>query len=193
MILLRSKFRRPHVSATSTDSIRILLDTNVFMAARWKKGGYGFRIVEAGADGKLPLVWCPELKEEAFRILGRIKTERDFIDGVGRCFPKKCRVESGPRKSFGAGRVDDILIGCCLFNRVDVLISSDKKLSVVAEREGLSVLNPAQFCERYPVFFSSGRAEDPAHSHRNAAIRKMVKIFFRAFSARGRGPVGGRD
>lgn len=172
-----SIFEKKKAFNRNFSSVTVLIDTNVFMAARWKRGGFGFRILEKAASGELPLVWCSELKEEVFRILNRTRSSEEFLELAQRCFPRELEVESGPRRNFGAGRVDDILIGCCLSNPVDVLISSDKRMSSTARRIGVSTYNPAEFWERFPL---EGHAQ---HSGAASSVMKKRMGIWEQFKA----------
>ncbi len=132
--------------------MRVVLDTNVFVSGVFFSGP-PYEILKAWRDGKIQLVMSAGIFEEYQRVGEELAAQ----------FPG---VELGPilalvvvRAEFIAAPSlpepvcddpdDDKFIACALAGGCELIISGDNALVRTSGYQGISVLRPRQFIERY--------------------------------------------
>ena len=132
--------------------MRVVLDTNVFVSGVFFNGP-PYEILKAWRDGKIQLVMSADIFEEYQRVGEELAAQ----------FPG---VELGPilalvvvRAAFSAAPSlpepvcddpdDDKFIACALAGGCELIISGDNALVRTSGYQGISVLRPRQFIERY--------------------------------------------
>lgn len=132
--------------------MRVVLDTNVILSAALV-GGVTGRILDAWRNGALALVACPEVLDE-YRRAG-LELERRY-PGV-RMAPFLRLVEERadivelvePIPRVSRDRDDDKFLACARAGGAAVIVSGDKDLQSVSGHEGIEVLSPRAFADRY--------------------------------------------
>lgn len=62
-----------------SNKTRVVLDTNVFVAAYWAPNSASARIVQACIDGVLQAIYTPDTRRETIRILNQIRLPEAFL------------------------------------------------------------------------------------------------------------------
>jgi putative PIN family toxin of toxin-antitoxin system len=132
---------------------RIVLDTNVFVAAVTSREGVSARLLLAARAGRFQLVVSPLLLDELADVLSRPKFRRylsiedahRFVDAVRAL---AVIVDDPPE---GADPItddpdDDFLVLLAEVAGADVLVSGDPDLTTV-QRPGLVIMTPRSFLE----------------------------------------------
>jgi putative PIN family toxin of toxin-antitoxin system len=122
---------------------RVVLDTNVLVAAVYNPDSASRSVVEACLDGKLQAVLSPALHREYEFILARAARGRLYLERIQRLLDSAEGVEPAqvPRV-VPDDPEDDKLVAAALAGRA-VLVTNDAHLLAVAGHEGLQVVRPA--------------------------------------------------
>jgi len=134
--------------AMENDRIRVVLDTNLFAAARWNPRSASARIIEACLRGRFRAYYSEQIRREMALILRNIRTGADFAAKV-RVFldAAVCVEPSGELKAlpYVEDREDAKFLACALAADADYLITSDEHLLRVGNFGRTSVVKPSAF------------------------------------------------
>lgn len=64
------------------DRIRVVLDTNIFVAAYWAPGSASARVLAACAEGLVRLQYSREVREEVEAVLRTISASREYTNRI---------------------------------------------------------------------------------------------------------------
>jgi putative PIN family toxin of toxin-antitoxin system len=123
---------------------RVVLDTNVLVAAAYNAGSASRRVVEACLDGGLAAVLSPSLRREYEHILARAARGRPYLDRL-QCLLEGAEVvvpEETPR-AVPDDPDDDKLVAVALAAGA-VLVTNDAHLLAIAGTNGLRVVRPVE-------------------------------------------------
>ncbi len=132
--------------------MKIILDTNVFVSGIFF-GGLPYRILQEWMAGRLGLVLSSEIFAEYERV-ANILAERfppidltALLDFVSR----KAEFQDAPsfRAPVCADPNDDKFLACALAAGVRIIVSGDKHLLQISGFQGVEILKPRQFVEKY--------------------------------------------
>jgi predicted nucleic acid-binding protein len=124
---------------------RVVLDTNVFVAAGFNPGSHSAHIIRAIRQGELDLIWNTTTRDETKAIVQRIpplswerfaglfRPEGEHTDGLR---PGEFAAISDP---------DDRKFAALAAATEAILISNDDHLLSYRERAGLRVMSPGEF------------------------------------------------
>ena len=127
---------------------RVVLDTNVFVAAAFDPSSHAARIVEAVRDGRLRLVWNRDTRQETRRILERIPPIswapfadlfREEDEHVGEINPGWFGQVTDPA---------DRVFGALAYAAGATLVTRDDDLLSVRSNVAVPILAPTEFAER---------------------------------------------
>jgi putative PIN family toxin of toxin-antitoxin system len=126
---------------------RVVLDTNVLVAAAYNAGSASRWIVEACQQGKLTAVLSPSLRREYEFIQARAARSRPYLEQLQRLLEEAEVVlpEETPRV-VPEDPDDDKLVAAALAARA-VLVTNDGHLLTIAGHRGLQVQRPAEVCD----------------------------------------------
>ncbi len=132
---------------------RVVVDTNVFVAAITSREGVSARLLLAAMAGRYQVVVSPMLLEELSEVLARpkfrrylsIEDARQFVDAVRRLADA---VDDPPKGDdpITDDPDDDFLVTLAEAVGADVLVSGDPHLTTL-QRPGLTVLTPRRFLD----------------------------------------------
>jgi len=132
--------------------IRVVIDTNVYVAALLSRDGAPARIIRALGDGLFDTVSCPALLAELEGVLVRPKISsrissrdaRDYVEWLKRVAIVEPDPEGVPPAS--ADPDDDLVLALARESRAKAVVSGDEHL-LDLERAEVRVLSPAAFAE----------------------------------------------
>jgi uncharacterized protein len=126
----------------SLAACRVVLDTNVLVAAAYNPGSASRRVVDACLSGELAAVLSPALRREHELILARTVRGQPYIEQIRRLL-ESAEVVDPPRtpRVVAADPDDDKLVAAALAAGA-VLVTNDAHLLGVAGHEGLGVVRP---------------------------------------------------
>jgi uncharacterized protein len=130
--------------------LRVVLDTNVLIAAAYNPGSASARIVNLCRSGRLSMVVSPDVEREYELMLDRAlhgKADREAIDAaIDRAevhFP-----DETPRV-VTADPADDMLLAAAVEGEADALVTNDAEVLKVHPYRGVQVLRPADFVRQF--------------------------------------------
>jgi putative PIN family toxin of toxin-antitoxin system len=132
--------------------MRVVLDTNVFVSGVFFSGAPS-QILEAWSEGRVTLVLSREILEEYRRVSDELHAEFPELNldpFLALVAVKGVFVEAAPL----AGQVsadpdDDRFLACALSGGCSVVVSGDKHLLDASGCQGITVLRPRAFVDRY--------------------------------------------
>lgn len=122
---------------------RVVLDTNVLVAAAYNPASASRRIVEACLDGDLTSVSSPALRREYEFILARAVRGRPYRERLHRLIGGAESVEPAKTPWVVADDPDDDKLVSAALAAGAVLVTNDAHLLALAGHEGLKVVRPA--------------------------------------------------
>lgn len=135
---------RPHIP-------RVVLDTNVLLAAAYNPGSASARLVRLCVDGRLTMIVSPDLEREYELMLDRAlhgNADREAIeaarDRAELYFP-----EDTPRV-VAADPADDMLLAAAVEGGAEVLVTNDVEVLKLETYRGVRILRPAEFASGLP-------------------------------------------
>jgi putative PIN family toxin of toxin-antitoxin system len=125
-----------------TAAKRVVLDTNVLVAAAYNPRSASRRVVEACLEGALTPVLSPALRREYELILARAARGRPYLERVHRLLGSAEVVEPAQTPRVVPDDPDDDKLVAAARAARAVLVSNDAHLLGLAGSEGLQVLRP---------------------------------------------------
>ncbi len=127
--------------------MRVVIDTNVFVAAGFKRGGYSARLLERIREGEWQLVWNQRTRRETERIVRKIPVLRNSVlDGLFRAEDELRGKLSEAEFSFIADSEDRKFAALAVAANVP-LITNDDHLLAWKERLTVPVMSPRELFE----------------------------------------------
>jgi putative PIN family toxin of toxin-antitoxin system len=123
--------------------IRVVLDTNVLVAAVYNAASASRRIVEACLHGELTAVVSPALRREYEFILARAARGRPYLEQIHRLVDGAEVVEPAQTPRAVADDPDDDKLMAAALAAGALLVTNDAHLLTLAGHEGLKVVRPA--------------------------------------------------
>lgn len=132
--------------------MRVVVDTNVFVSGIFWSGA-PYQILNAWRDRKIDLVISPAVLEEYIRVTVTLSMKFPQVD----LFPfvdllvtrgKICLPSKLPRQICQDAN-DDQFLACALGGNTKCIISGDRQLLAVSGYEGIEILKPRDFVNRY--------------------------------------------
>ena len=126
---------------------RVVLDTNVLVAAVYNPGSASRSAVEACLDGKLKPVLSPALRREYEFILARAARGRPHLERIHRLLESTEIVEPGQTPRMVPDDPEDDKLAAVALAAEAVLVTNDAHLLALAGHEGLEVIRPTDVRE----------------------------------------------
>ncbi len=121
---------------------RVVLDTNVLVAAAYNPRSASRYVVQACLDGELTLVLSDALRREYEFILGRAARGRPYLEQIQQVLDRAEVVESAQTHRIVPDDPDDDKLVAAALAAGAVLVSNDAHLLALAGHEGLTVVRP---------------------------------------------------
>lgn len=125
---------------------RVVLDTNLFVAAYWNPRSASARILAAGEAGELRVLYSPAIVHELRLILRNARTSAAFQARVTALLAEAMEVHptQNPRR-VPEDPDDDKFLSCALAGDAEYLISSDAHLLRLDAMDGVRIIPPGRF------------------------------------------------
>ena len=131
---------------------RVVLDTNVLIAAAWNKRSASRRIVEACLKGKdLRAVLSPALRREYEFIIKRAARKSKYRKSLQRLVKRAEVINCDARKmgiEVPADPEDAKVLATAVAGKVDALVGNDHHLLDLAGESSVPILRPSEFLRR---------------------------------------------
>lgn len=132
--------------------MRIVVDTNVLMSGIFFGGAPG-RIIDAWRADRFRLVMSPDIVDEYLRVGDRLAQRFAGVDvpAILDLIIRNAEMAASvalPEPVCGDPD-DDKFLACALTVRADLIVSGDRKLRAVSGYEGIEVVTPREFVDRW--------------------------------------------
>jgi len=126
--------------------VRVVLDTNLFVAAFWSPRSASAKVVDACEEGSFCLLASAAIRREMEHILRNARTSAPYRERVARILDRAEEVRPTHfLQVVPEDPDDDKFVECALDGDADYLVSSDAHLLRLGEIEGVRVLKPTAF------------------------------------------------
>jgi putative PIN family toxin of toxin-antitoxin system len=126
----------------ANSSSRVVLDTNVLVAAAYNPDSASRRIVEACLKGERAAILSPALRREYDRILARAVRGRPYLARLWELLEKAEVVEPGETPRVVPDDPDDDKLVAVALAAGAVLVTNDAHLLAINGHNGLQVVRP---------------------------------------------------
>ena len=121
---------------------RVVLDTNVLVAATYNPASASRRVVEACLGGGLTAVLSPALRREYEFILARAVRDQTYLERIRRLLDSAEVVDPAQTPRVVPDDPEDDKLVAAALAAGAVLVTNDAHLLAVAGHEGLEVVRP---------------------------------------------------
>ena len=125
--------------------MRIVVDTNLIIASRWRPGSASSRILELCSERKIEAVYSPQIKNENLFILEKVRPDSGFIDRIIRFYSRAKLVRPEEKVKLCEDPDDDKYLEAALAGKADYIISNDHHLLDHDGWRGIKIVRPGQF------------------------------------------------
>ena len=127
--------------------LRIVLDTNLFVAAYWNRHSASARIIAACIDGSLQAYYTADVERELWLIMGNIRARNEYRATVSNFIGRAQQVSPWAEVDVRAEDPDDQkFLVCAASADADYLISSDDHLLKLKHVGRTQIVKPGTFC-----------------------------------------------
>lgn len=132
--------------------MRVILDTNVFISGIFFTGP-PYEILKAWQDNRIRIVASPAILEEYQRVAETLSSQYSGID-IGEIIDlliahAELIMPERLKGSVCEDPHDDKFLECAINGKAKFIISGDKHLLRVSSYQGIKILTPRQFMDRY--------------------------------------------
>lgn len=128
------------------DKLRVVLDTNLFVAAYWNRHSASARIIEACLEGQLQAVYTPSIEKELWTIMRAIRVREEFTAIVSNFIGRAELVSPWAQVDVRTEDPDDQkFLVCAVSADADYLISSDAHLLTLRTIGKTEIIKPGEF------------------------------------------------
>jgi putative PIN family toxin of toxin-antitoxin system len=124
---------------------RVVLDTNVFIAARWNPRSASAALLRLCEEGKLQACYTSGIRAEVNLILRSVRAPQQFKESVERVFAGGKFVARAPRVNAVKDDPDDNKYLACALAATAALVTSDRHLLQMNGWRGVRVMSPGAF------------------------------------------------
>jgi len=132
--------------------VRIVLDTNVLISSIFF-GGPPSEILKAWRDGRVRLVLSPEILDEYNRVSNLLGEQYPGIDvePVLNMIAFNSDLVQAPAllERVCDDPADDKFLACAIAGKANAIVSGDKHLLRLLAHQGIRIIRPAEFVEKY--------------------------------------------
>ena len=128
----------------AADTLRLVIDTNALVAARFSPEGAASRLLDWCVEGRLQAVVSDAIERENRRILQRVRPSSDFLQRLDLFYRTALRAEGGPRLSIVEDPADNRYLECALAGHASCIVSSDRHLLEHDGFQGLRICKAGQ-------------------------------------------------
>jgi putative PIN family toxin of toxin-antitoxin system len=125
--------------------MKVVLDTNLFVASYWNKKSSSRKIFDLARKNAFDVIWSKETREEAEFILKKIKVGEDFLELVGSVFKNEKEVFPKEKISLVKDYADNRLLEASKAGNAGYLVTADRGLLDLKIFENTKIVKPHEF------------------------------------------------
>jgi putative PIN family toxin of toxin-antitoxin system len=124
---------------------RVVLDTNLIVAAYWNRRSASAKVLSACLDGRLSLFYSEQIRKEIHLILRSIRAKDEFKRRVDKALASGTEIGvPGFLSVVKDDPEDDKFLECALYARAEYVVTSDEHLLRIGEFEGIRIIKPIE-------------------------------------------------
>jgi len=127
--------------------MKVVLDTNLFVAAYWNRSSSSARIIEACLRGELEAVCTEEVVRELRMVIRTIRAKPYYRERVERFLQTARRVAPATVEVALEDAEDRKFLECAAGAQADYLITSDEHLLKLKHVDGTRIVKPSAFLQ----------------------------------------------
>ena len=128
--------------------IRIVIDTNVLVAAAYNASSASRKIVGCVEAGTLKLIVSPDIVREYETVLPKAIRSEESLTRVRQSIQYADNITPFEVPFVTADRSDDKFLAAAVAGQAEAIITSDEHLLTVHPHEGVEILRPTVFWNR---------------------------------------------
>ncbi len=121
--------------------MRVVIDTNALVAARFSPEGAAGRLLDDCIAGRVEAVVSDEIEQENRAILQKVRPSAAFWDRLECFYSHALRVSGGPALHVVEDPADNKYLECALAGAADYIVSSDRHLLAHDGFRGIRICN----------------------------------------------------
>ncbi|HSE83521.1 MAG TPA: putative toxin-antitoxin system toxin component, PIN family [Thermodesulfobacteriota bacterium] len=132
--------------------MRIVIDTNLIIAARFNPKSASAKIIEKVEKGGLELIWSDEIYREAMQILQNVRADEKFRIRIEKILSSSRKVTRLPRINIiREDPSDNMFLAAAVRGNADYIVSNDRHLlrlkgfrniPIVSSTQALQLFHP---------------------------------------------------
>jgi len=127
--------------------VRVVMDTNVFIAARWNPRSTSARLLAFCEEGKLQACYTRSMRAELDLILRNVRAPQQFRQRVDKAFANGRLITGAPRVTAVKEDPDDNKYLACALAADAAIVTSDRHLLQMDGWRGVRVMPPRDFAQ----------------------------------------------
>jgi len=133
--------------------MKVVIDTNIFIAGRWRKRGSARRLINDCINGKLEALYTPDTRWENEHVLKKVRPPADYWTLIQQFFDAATYMPETevPQIQASEDPDDDKFLACALGGQAEYIISSDHHLLDLDGFQGVKVRKAGAFYREIKV------------------------------------------
>lgn len=147
---------------------RVVIDTNLIIAGRWKKRSASSKIIDLCIEQKLLAVYSGKTKDENIFILEKVRPPADYLHKIIRFYSRAIHVPKPEiRIDVCSDKADNIYFEAALAGGAKYIISNDHHLLEHDGYMGIRVMRPGEFLRYIKEDKSENKKEEAEQTEYN--------------------------
>lgn len=129
-------------------ALKIVADTNLWIAARFNLRSFSAEILNLAGEGRVKLLWSADTRKELERVLSNVKATPEFMLGVERLL--SISIDVGPTEKLQvveADPDDDKILACAQAGQADYIVTNDEHLLSLGRFGRTEIVTPKAFLQ----------------------------------------------
>jgi uncharacterized protein len=130
--------------------MKLVLDTNLFVAAYWNRGSASAKIIDACLRGEFQAVYTPDMEHELWIIMRAIHAREEYAAGVSNFLARAQKVQPWASVQVQSEDPDDQkFLVCAVSAGADYIVTSDIHLLKLEKVDGTEIIKPGELWRSY--------------------------------------------
>lgn len=128
--------------------LRIVADTNLWVAARFNPNSYSAKILDMAGEGRLEILWSKETRRELEKIMGNVKAPPSFMAAIEHLLSAATDVGTIERLDIIKEDPDDNkFLACAKAGNANYIVTSDIHLLSLGRFGDVEIVTPKAFLQ----------------------------------------------
>lgn len=127
------------------DRLTVVVDTNVFVAAKFNPRSKSAQIIRECTEGKYTAIHSLQVREEVEAVVYKIRVRQDFHPIVDEFFANSRAIQTDTHLDVCRDAGDNRLLECAIDGGADFVITADRGVLEKSGFQGLRIVNASEF------------------------------------------------